>query len=380
MLKISFLGKLRFEYHGEDITDKIGTKAAALIALLMLRENKSMSREKAISYLWPDSNEEAGKYNLRYTFWMLKKLIGEDEKNENFLNIDKEYCGINPRYSFRCDILELLRFDIKKDYDISRLLEIKNMFRGDFFEGHYFNSCDEFNELILFERNNFENKKIKIFKKLAKAYEELKKYEECMSILNEILKLDPYSEETALEALNTYYMKNDRAGAVKFYKDFSNRLISDLGIRPSSDLVSRYNDIKAEKAEITSNSSSDTSVSRIEISSYCMKDIEFFWIADVIEKIAHDRSFNPSAFEEHVLRDISFIVPDIWEESIRYEDIAEVPQVRVVKACICFIRQACRNNILDIKIENFEDMDMISCGIYKYINEKKIEKIKFSTL
>ena len=129
MLKISFLGKLRFEYHGEDITDKIGTKAAALIALLMLRENKSMSREKAISYLWPDSNEEAGKYNLRYTFWMLKKLIGEDEKNENFLNIDKEYCGINARYSFRCDILELLHFDIKKDHDISRLLEIKNMFR-----------------------------------------------------------------------------------------------------------------------------------------------------------------------------------------------------------------------------------------------------------
>ena len=121
-------------------------------------------------------------------------------------------------------------------------------------------------------------------------------------------------------------------------------------------------------------------MSRIEISSYCMKDIEFFWIADVIEKIAHDRSFNPSTFEEHVLRDISFIVPDIWEESIRYEDIAEVPHVRIVKACICFIRQACRNNILDIKIENFEDMDMISCGIYKYINEKKIENIKFSTI
>lgn len=121
-------------------------------------------------------------------------------------------------------------------------------------------------------------------------------------------------------------------------------------------------------------------MSRIEISSYCMKDIEFFWIADVIEKIAHDRSFNPSTFEEHVLRDISFIVPDIWEESIRYEDIAEVPHVRIVKACICFIRQACRNNILDIKIENFEDMDRISLGIYRYLNDHSIENIKFSTL
>ena len=81
--------------------------------------------------------------------------------------IDKEYCGINLGYNFQCDILELLRFNIKKEHDIQRLLEMKSLFRGDFFEGHYFNNCDEFNELILFERNNFENKKIKIFEKLA---------------------------------------------------------------------------------------------------------------------------------------------------------------------------------------------------------------------
>ena len=81
-----------------------------------------------------------------------------------------------------------------------------------------------------------------------------------------------------------------------------------------------------------------------------------------------------------MLRDISFIVPDIWEESIRYEDIAEVPHVRIVKACICFIRQASRNNILDIKIENFEDMDRISLGIYRYLNDHSIENIKFSTI
>lgn len=380
MLKISFLGKLYFEYEGSEITDKIGAKTAALVALLMLRENKNMSREKATSYLWPDSNEESAKYNLRYTFWMLKKLVGEDSEKEKFLNIDKEYCGINSKYRFKCDILELLHFDENKEYDIKELLEIKNILRGDFFEGHYFNNCDEFNELILFERNNFENKKIKLLKKMVNVYQNLEKYEECINILNDIFKLDPYSEETAVKALDIHYLKNDRAGAVKFYKNFSNKLVSDLGIRPSSDLVSKYNEIKTEKSEIVSKFTSHISMSRIEVSSYCIKDVEFFWIADVIESIAHDSSFNPSIFEEHVLRDISCIVPSIWEENIKCDDTIALAQVRIVKACISFIRQASRNEILDIKVENFKDMDKISLGIYKYINEKKIENIKFSTL
>ena len=377
MLKISFLGKLRFEGQRGDITDKIGTKAAALIALLILRENKSMSREKAISYLWPDSNEDAEKYNLRYTFWTLKKLFGEDDQNQHFFHIDKEYCGINLGYNFQCDILELLRFNIKKEHDIQRLLEMKSLFRGDFFEGHYFNNCDEFNELILFERNNFENKKIKIFEKLAQAYEDQKKYEECMNILNEIFKLDPYSEKTALKALNIYFLKNDRSGGVKFYKNFSNRLIKDLGIRPSSELVSRYNDIKMENKDIAL-SSRNSSMNRLTIRSYCMKNIDFFWITDVIEGIIEDKSFNPSAFEEYILRDISFILPHIWEEHIKYDDISPVPPVRIVKACINFIIKASKDHCLDITIENFEDMDKTSGAIYEYICKLNLENITYS--
>lgn len=379
MLKISFLGKLHFEYRELNITDKVGIKTAALIALLMLQENKQMSREKAIAYLWPDSNEEAAKYNLRYNFWLLKRLIGEDDKGENFLNIDKDYCGINPKYNFKCDILELLNFESNKDYKLEKLLEIKSILCGDFFEGHYFNNCDDFNELILFERNNFENKKIKLFKKIAQAYEELKKYEESMNVLNEIFKLDPYSEETAVKALNTYCLNQDRSGAIKFYKSFSNKLISDLGIRPSANLVSKYNDIKLEKIEEPLEGFNKVQLEPIEITTYCIQGVDYFWISEVIENISKYDNFKFLIFNEYILKDLAYIVPNISEENISYQDIKQVPNVRIVKAFVLFLKQVCKNNLLTINIKNFKDMDLISHNIYKYLCEFKLKNLKMET-
>ena len=379
MLKISFLGKLHFEYRELNITDKVGIKTAALMALLMLQENKQMSREKAIAYLWPDSNEEAAKYNLRYNFWLLKRLIGEDDKGENFLNIDKDYCGINPKYNFKCDILELLSFESNKDYKLEKLLEIKNILCGDFFEGHYFNNCDDFNELILFERNNFENKKIKLLKKIAQAYEELKKYEESMNVLNEIFKLDPYSEETAVKALNTYCLNQDRSGAIKFYKSFSNKLISDLGIRPSANLVSKYNEIKLEKIEEPLEEFNKVQLEPIEITTYCIQGVDYFWISEVIENISKYDNFKFLIFNEYILKDLAYIVPNISEENISYQDIKQVPNVRIVKAFVLFLKQVCKNNLLTINIKNFKDMDLISHNIYKYLCELKLKNLKMET-
>lgn len=379
MLKISFLGKLHFEYRELNITDKVGIKTAALMALLMLQENKQMSREKAIAYLWPDSNEEAAKYNLRYNFWLLKRLIGEDDKGENFLNIDKDYCGINPKYNFKCDILELLSFESNKDYKLEKLLEIKNILCGDFFEGHYFNNCDDFNELILFERNNFENKKIKLLKKIAQAYEELKKYEESMNVLNEIFKLDPYSEETAVKALNTYCLNQDRSGAIKFYKSFSNKLISDLGIRPSANLVSKYNEIKSEKIEEPLEKFNKIQLETIEINTYCIQGVDYFWISEVIENISKYDNFKFLIFNEYILKDLAYIVPNISEENISYQDIKQVPNVRIVKAFVLFLKQVCKNNLLTINIKNFKDMDLISHNIYKYLCELKLKNLKMET-
>lgn len=76
MLNIYFLGKSIIEYNSKRLEDQLGTKAIALICILLLNEERHLSREKIEGHLWPDSNTEAARYNLRYNLWVIKKNIG----------------------------------------------------------------------------------------------------------------------------------------------------------------------------------------------------------------------------------------------------------------------------------------------------------------
>jgi len=131
MLSICFLGKSRLEYDGKKFEDQFGNKVIALICLLVLNEKRYLSREKIEGYLWPESNEEAAKYNLRYNLWLLKKILMPDDNGEQFLKIDKEYCSINVKYSFNCDILQALNFVPNKNDTIMEISQNKlNLYFG----------------------------------------------------------------------------------------------------------------------------------------------------------------------------------------------------------------------------------------------------------
>lgn len=369
MLNIYFLGKLKFEFDGVDITEKMGNKTAALVAILMLQQNKDISREKIIAYLWPDSNEEAAKYNLRYNLWLLKKILMPDDNGEQFLKIDKEYCSINSKYSFNCDILGVLNFAPNKNDTISKLEKLKKLFRGDFFEGHYFNNCDDFNELIIFERNNFENISVRVAKRLAELYEQQKNYEACLEIINEILDMDPYDESVALKAMSLYTFCGNRSGAIRFYKNFSSKLLCSLGIQPSELLQNKYEKIK----QSTNIESNEINLKSIDIDTSCLKAIEYFWIVDVIDEILKKGLFKGiDTITKEEIEDLAYIIPNIAiRANINYDRNINVPSVRIIKAFTNLIKNLCRKHILIIKVNRIENIDDISNSALECI--KKLE-------
>ena len=46
MLKISLLGKTKIEYAGDDLTGKLGTKAVAMIYLLIANKGRYVPKDK----------------------------------------------------------------------------------------------------------------------------------------------------------------------------------------------------------------------------------------------------------------------------------------------------------------------------------------------
>ena len=394
MLKLYFLGKANFEYKGEDITERLGNKTIALVCLLILNQNKYLSRDKLITYLWPDSNEDAAKYNLRFNIWMIKKNIGTDENGEEFLYVDKERCGINEKYIFYCDILQIMKFKPGREDSIEGLLALRASFAGDFMEGCYFNNCNDFNEIIIFERTHFEDQRVKILKRLTELYEEEGDTEKCEEVLKEILDIEPYDEDMALMMIRLYVRSGKRSKAIIYYNTFRNRLAGGLGIEPSEKLRKAYEEIKAASAELSEKdvagrmSRKEKSRQRtikkrkreqdeIHVVSDCIGQIKYFWMADVVSKLSICNLFTCSSYlDENQLQALAYIEPEIAGEMEAYPACL-IPDVRVARAFIRLIIAVCQEWKLIIEIHDKENMDDVSRLAFEYLLNEKIDTLHF---
>lgn len=381
------MGKTKFEYDGKSILEQLGNKTAALICLLTLNRNKYLSREKIIAYLWPDSNEEAAKYNLRFNLWLIKKNISVDSQGNPFLHVDKDCCGISEKYKYHCDIVDIMEFKPRDEDSIDSLLKLRELFAGDFLEGYYFNNCEELNELILFERINFEKRKVRILKRLACLYENYEKYEACMDIIHEIHEIEPYDEEMALKIMQLYLLMSNRVGAINYYNIFSNKLATSLGILPSEQLKNLYNDIRSQSVEIeeTPNKVSanmekrQSSQKNIQISVSCL-NIDYFWIAEVTRQLLEQvEEAYLDKLNKHYLLDLSYIQIDLLKlisntaEGEIYQ--TSIPSVRIVHAFLQFMKHILSAYTICIENLNSTEIDQISVNIVKYLQRIELKGI-----
>ncbi|MEG2016999.1 MAG: BTAD domain-containing putative transcriptional regulator [Clostridium sp.] len=388
MLNISFLGKFKIEYKEQDITDKIGVKTSALIALLILQEKREVSREKVIAYLWPDSNEDAAKYNLRYNLWLLKKVIPLDDNGESFLRINKDFCGINFNYNFQCDILNVVEFCSDKEYSVKELIYLKDSFKGDFFEGNYFNNCDEFNEIIIFQRNKLENHRIKILRKLVEFYEINEIFDKCIETINEIFNIDPYDENLALKAISIYLDNGNRYGAIKFYQDFSNKMIYSLGIHPSQGLQEKYNQIRNEscghdegeshgainyKSIITENKNKENITLKIQ----GIKSVNYFGISEIIKGFIEKGVIDAEiSVESEYLEDLSYISQHLAKHcNLDFDRKIVVPEVRVVEGFFTLMNNISKEYIVEIEVKDMDNMDSCSKEMLSYLESVEVVTI-----
>ena len=72
-----------------------------------------------------------------YNLWKMKNLIPADPKGQNFILITKDSCRVNKKYRFQCDRLCIDSFDPHKQKSVEELLQLKELFKGDFLEGFY---------------------------------------------------------------------------------------------------------------------------------------------------------------------------------------------------------------------------------------------------
>ncbi|NLV69726.1 MAG: hypothetical protein GXY56_02495 [Clostridiales bacterium] len=384
MLQINVLGKTKISCNGELLDKQLSTKAQALVYLLIAHNGKFISRDKIMAYLWPDSTTDAARYNLRYNLWQLKKLLPHDGADRSLVLSEKDGCSIDSRYSFQCDLLKIQACSVHSR-DLEELAHTKGLFCGDFMEGWYLKNCNEFNEMILFERMNCERIQVELLKALARRYEESGRLEDALTTWKEMAQVDMDNEETAYNIVRLYYEMGNRVAAINHYKKFETGLWDNLNIAPNEELQRLHRDLisGSDSLHSTKKAIQVQTRSTLEINGHCIKNIDYFLISDVISALLRfvDKGFLAD-FEKDYVRDLSVIQRDLlicYEkttgqplEAVAAATEGHVPAVRIVQAFCKLIEYLTDRYDIRLRISNREHIDEVSAQIIEYLETSGI--------
>lgn len=232
MLYITFMGGPRFLLDGADVSDQISSKAAAIIALVLMRATRQMRRSDIISYLWSESSDDAAKYNLRFNLWQIKKALVQAD-GESLLLVSKDDIKVNPNFSFLCDISEIEQAALEDINSIAELKHLLSLFRGDFFENCSLHNCENFLEYIIQRRYYLENRKLVVYHRLIRLTYENALDDDCLQFMSACEEIDPYNEDIARIRLEILIRRSAWRDAVQYYQMFYSRLLRDVGAEPS---------------------------------------------------------------------------------------------------------------------------------------------------
>lgn len=383
MLTIKMLGKGAVFYDEECISDKLSSKLVALICLLVLNKNRNMSKEKIISYLWPDSRDEAAKSNLRFNLWSIKKIIPPNRDGEDFILSGRDYCRINEKYPFSCDKTMLDGVKVSQLEKVEELIKLKELFKGDFLEGLYLRNCNDFNEMILFERVVCQNKQVEVLEKVISLYEEQEQFEEELQVLNEVAAIEPYNEQFAYRTIQIYGRLGNRTAAINYYKNFEIVLRRNLNTAPSNELKLLYKELLESSCSTKSEQKNKGRVSKrkIDIRVDSLKGVAYFGIASIVAGIMKNAE-KSYLFEldKACLDDLSYIYhfskPEYDKPASEIPGFyGYVPPVRITQAFLKLMEHVAHRYSILIKINSFEDLDLVSKNLVQYLERLKHENV-----
>ncbi|MEL7655545.1 MAG: bacterial transcriptional activator domain-containing protein, partial [Bacillota bacterium] len=264
------------------------------------------------------------------------------------------------------------------------LIQLKELFKGDFLEGLYLRNCNDFNEMILFERVVCQNKQVEVLEKLIGLYEQQGRFEEELQVLNEVAAIEPYNEQFAHRAIQIYGKLGNRTAAINYYKNFEIVLRRNLNTSPNNELKLLYKELLESscsgKYEEKGNAGRGKKEINIKITG--LKEIPYFGIENIIDSIMNSAE-KKYLFELNSsdIKDLSYIhsgfgseyaklVPDFPKES------GQVPSVRITHAFLRLLEHVSERYVVRIQIKNLEEMDVMSQKILLYIEKMKYPNIE----
>ena len=250
-LTISLFGPLSVLVEGQSLPHLRSRKAQWLLALLTLRNGRSVEREWLAGTLWPEVESSLAFANLRPILSELRKALGSQSERLQSPN----------RHTLRLDLTEA-EVDVR-DFDaamiskgIPALERAVLLYRGPLLEG-----CSE--DWVSQERSQREQACLQALNTLGTAAVEGGENEAALNYYRRAVTLDPLWDVAQRGLMVALDKGGDRNAALQVYREFAATLRSnDLRAVPGEETTALYQRLRTEARQQAGVSSTDNEKQR----------------------------------------------------------------------------------------------------------------------
>ncbi len=231
MLEVRVLG--RFEVRLEDKPIQIPSRPAqSLLSYLMLNAGAAHRREMLAGRLWPDSDEENARSNLRHTLWRLRKSIGEE-----YLLADKLTISFDASQPYRFDAATLE--STVEDDSIEALIESVTAYGGELLPGFY-------EDWVLLERERLQAIYEQRMKRLLDRMVREGRWAAVLEWAERWIAHGKIPEPAYQALMRAHHALGDAAGMAATYKRCREALREELDVDPSPQTVRLFEQLSSQ--------------------------------------------------------------------------------------------------------------------------------------
>ena len=200
-------------------------RRVALLALLALAEDRGISRDKILGYLWTENDLDHGRNLLNVAVYSLRKSLGEDAiiSDGEGLRINRSMAG--------SDVADFEAAISRGDQETAVAF-----YSGPFLDGFFVNDAPEFERWVERERDRLGRLYSEAVESLAEQSELERNFDRAAQWWKSRAAYDPYDSRVTLRLMRALDASGNTAAALQHARNHERLLKEDFGVQPSPDL------------------------------------------------------------------------------------------------------------------------------------------------
>lgn len=205
------------------------------------------TRDHLATLLWGESGQSEAYHSLRSSLYQVRKALQSIQADEalisdsDLLSLDSSLCT--------CDVIEFQ--SLLSLQDETSLSKAVALWRGLFLQGFSIPDASMFDDWIQTENSRLNHLCFEALRRLAGWAEEREAWTVAIGYAKQMIQVDPLSESSQQRLMNLYLKQGDVGLALRQYRQFESQLKQELGIEPSSETQTWYENALRQQGAAT---------------------------------------------------------------------------------------------------------------------------------